>query len=350
MKSEADFENIEGALQNPLSDTQDSRHGRRAIYTVITGSYDVLIEHAYRHPGFDYYCYTDVPELLAYEKLGTWTIRPLIFNGLSASRNQRFHKLMPHLLFPDYEYSLYLDGNIDVLTPYLFVEVDSAISRGVKMAIPKHPDRNCIYVEGEACKVALKDDPETIDIHLNELRRLGYPPGNGLTENNVILRKHGDQDVINIMNEWWEWIVHFSKRDQLSLMFVCWKNSFTVEFLLDAAVRTNTRGDFLYYGHRGPVFEGTVFLFSKSLLSLKTALERMERAQAEAVAGLERVQREAAADLERAQIETAAWIERAASLEREREHLKSSWSYRLGRLLTLPLRRLRSDLKMLVRQ
>jgi len=41
---------------------------------------------------------------------------------------------------------------------------------------------------------------------------------------NIIFRKHSDTLIQKIMNDWWDMIVRFSKRDQLSFMYVLYKN------------------------------------------------------------------------------------------------------------------------------
>ena len=52
-------------------------------------------------------------------------------------------------------------------------------------------------------------------------------------ETNVLLRKHNTAECINLMNHWWEWIEKNSKRDQLSLTYVLWKNSVNVNYLFE---------------------------------------------------------------------------------------------------------------------
>ncbi len=65
------------------------------------------------------------------------------------------------------------------------------------------------------------------------IRKDGFPSNYGLFENNIIFREHHDRDVIKIMNDWWRWVENYSRRDQLSLTYVLWKNNFQVSPLSD---------------------------------------------------------------------------------------------------------------------
>ena len=52
----------------------------------------------------------------------------------------------------------------------------------------------------------------------------GVPENIGMYETNVIVSHPDDNIVQMIFNEWWKEIEHNSKRDQLSLTYVLWKN------------------------------------------------------------------------------------------------------------------------------
>jgi hypothetical protein len=80
------------------------------IYTVIFGGYDAVSElpEEYVRDDIARILFTDDPEL----ESETWDIvfrDPIIKDD--PSRSSKELKLRPHLLFPNYEYSLYIDGN-----------------------------------------------------------------------------------------------------------------------------------------------------------------------------------------------------------------------------------------------
>ena len=60
----------------------------------------------------------------------------------------------------------------------------------------------------------------------NNYKSLGFPEHYGLYEANVIIRKHNNKSVIDLMEYWWSEILNNSHRDQLSLNYVIWKYDF----------------------------------------------------------------------------------------------------------------------------
>jgi len=69
-----------------------------------------------------------------------------------------------------------------------------------------------------------KDSREVIEKQMAEYKKSGFPAHFGLSENPVLMREHNDPLVVKVTEEWWQEVLHKSKRDQLSLDFVLWKN------------------------------------------------------------------------------------------------------------------------------
>ena len=198
------------------------------MYTCITGGYDSVSRIACPSAvclDCDYVCFTDSERDVKTGRIGVWSIRPLSFDRLDNTRNNRWHKTHPHLLFPEYEGSIYIDANINILKTEF---VDTMRSSPRKMAIPKHPLRNCIYDEYANAFAEFMDSPKAMWQELRMIRRSGMPRHYGLTENNILYRKHGDAEVIAIMEEWWDTISRYSRRDQLSLAWILWKHGISM--------------------------------------------------------------------------------------------------------------------------
>ena len=53
-----------------------------------------------------------------------------------------------------------------------------------------------------------------------------YPEHNGLLFASVLIRKHHDENLKKVMEDWWYCVKNYSKRDQLSFNYVAWKNNF----------------------------------------------------------------------------------------------------------------------------
>ena len=227
------------------------------IYTCITGGYDNLLQHTYQDRNWDYVCFTDAKSLLNQERVGPWVIRPLQFNALDNVRNARWHKTHPHKLVKEYEYSLWIDGNIDVTGSMLFDNAQKCIKEHRLLSVPEHPKRNCIYDEANEIKALKYDLPEVVDAEIAELRRLNFPEKMGLNETNILFRYHNNPKCIAMMEDWFDFIQRYSRRDQLSFNYVIWKNGYNMcNFSGKTDVRYNPT-NFLFMKsktHNGRVF------------------------------------------------------------------------------------------------
>jgi hypothetical protein len=197
------------------------KRNKVVIYTAIAGGIDNLIQHSYRSPYFDYVCFTDRPV----GESGMWEIRLIEENYLDEVRKAKFYKVFPQNFFPEYQSSIWIDGNIDVVGPDLEKRVMELMSEDTLIATNIHPHRNCIYEEANACLRMGKDEPEPILRQIDFMRSAGFPEDIGLYEMGLIYRKHLDQKVVQLMNDWWWMIKTFSRRDQLSFMYVLYKSN-----------------------------------------------------------------------------------------------------------------------------
>ena len=194
---------------------------RLAVYTSLIGNYDELQTPLVVEQGCDYFCLTDNPNL----KSLFWKVI-LVENkeGLDSVRFQRKTKLMPHLYFPQYTHSLYVDASILIRgSVWDWIERNTT---GKPWLVFQHPERDCVYQEAEACKTLQKDNSELIDAQMVRYRKEGYPEHNGMTWNAIIYRRHMESAVIALEEAWFDEILKGSRRDQLSFNYVCWKNGF----------------------------------------------------------------------------------------------------------------------------
>jgi len=198
-----------------------SKTNKWVIYTCITGSYDGLIKSMPTDSDFDYICFSD--DILP-EQAGIWQIRPIPCNIEDPVRRSRYVKLLPHKAVPEYEYSLWIDANIEIIDERFYEIVKHMIGKDIQIANVPHPERDCIYDELLTCLYCYKTTLfQAVRTH-HHLRKLGFPRHYGLFENNIILRKHSDSQIIAIDEDWWTTFNRFSKRDQHCYMFVLWKH------------------------------------------------------------------------------------------------------------------------------
>ena len=204
----------------------------KVVYTCIIGGYDTLLEPRVVEPDVDYICFTDNTNI----KSNVWEIRQIPYEvsdmNLSNVKKQRCIKINPHKYLSEYKMSLWIDGNIEILSTVskLFNEnIDSEKS----VFIPQHPERNCIYAEGSAVIRLKKDTKENVNRQLNGYREEGFPPDYGLVQSNIIIRKHNDYECIKLMEKWWEELKNKSHRDQLSFNYAVWKLQTDIVSYLD---------------------------------------------------------------------------------------------------------------------
>lgn len=198
----------------------DTKGLKIAVYTCIVGHYDWLLEPQYVEPGIDYYVFTDIdcPASSAWKKID---IRQFDDYGtLSPSQLNRKIKMLPFHYLPDYDYTLYVDGNIkimDAISPMIQEMGHHAFG------VHYHRTRDCIYDELVRVDYLRKADMTIARHQIADYKRQGYPRHHGLYENTILVRKHDDQATCQLMEAWWQEYVKYPTRDQLSLPYLIWK-------------------------------------------------------------------------------------------------------------------------------
>ena len=212
---------------------------RIVVYTAIFGGYDELVDDQFQMDGVDYICFTDSDI-----ESKTWKVVNCtpIYND--PNRNAKKYKVLPHRYLKDYDWSVWVDGNIKVISDIRGLCIDNPYKVYDHMQV--FDKRNCIYDEALAIMEmgernykrtplrGIKNWKDNPDIITNQMKRYvseGYPSDNGLATNPIIIRKHHDSNVIKNMEDWWTEIKYNSKRDQLSFNYIAWKNHFNFVYL-----------------------------------------------------------------------------------------------------------------------
>lgn len=203
-----------------------------AVYTSIFGGYDELHEDQLQMDGVDYICFTDSDI-----KSKTWNIVKSTPIYKDPNRNAKKYKILPHRYLSEYDYSVWIDGNILIVN-----DIRELVTKNNYQVFDHNQTildpRDCIYDEYDAI-IQLgnnnggnyKDNPQLMYNQVKRYLDNGYPKHNGLATNPIILRNHNDSDVIKTMEDWWLEIKHNSRRDQLSFNYIAWKNKFNFVYL-----------------------------------------------------------------------------------------------------------------------
>lgn len=217
------------------------------IYTAIFGNKDNLIDPLVVPQNCDFICFTDNNSLSS----NVWKIKKVERLFKDPVREARRYKILVHKFLNEYEYSVWIDGNLllrrdpQILINKYLQNCNLAVfnhnahkKKFKKLFWVKDKDdcRNCIYQEAEALlKMAqngkYKDDPILIKNQIKKYKKENYPVSEGLAVTMVLLRKHNALDVVKVMEEWWQEVMNYSRRDQLSFNYVAWKNNFKFNYI-----------------------------------------------------------------------------------------------------------------------
>ncbi|MDY0402704.1 glycosyltransferase domain-containing protein [Sulfurovum sp.] len=199
------------------------------VYTALLGNYDDLIDPKEKFEECDFICFTDQEHLQS----DIWEIRIIEECDLSPNMMNRKYKILPHLFLGEYESSLYVDANIAILGNPL--ELVNKYLTKYDMAVPKHFARACVYAEAKECVILGKTKYQETKNQMNIYENEGFPVNFGLGENNIIFRKHKNEKIVKLMNDWWNELNTQTKRDQLSLAYVLWKNGEKFNYMDESA-------------------------------------------------------------------------------------------------------------------
>ena len=185
---------------------------RKVIYTCLTGGYDRLEQPAAVAPDWDYVCFTDTDG-----QDGVWQLRKIPFDSPDPVVRSRCPKILPHIVLPEYEYSVYLDANIRIADAGFYRIADRLIADEITFAQVEHPDRDCVYEELRYCYLKNKINTRTAFRLHRKWTRERLPRHSGLYENNLIFRRHNITEARALDEAWWKGFSAGIPRDQLCL-------------------------------------------------------------------------------------------------------------------------------------
>jgi Protein of unknown function (DUF616) len=220
---------------------------RVVVYTCITDGYDELLGPRILEPEVDYICFTD--------RLNTdpkgWTLREIPGQFSHPALANRYAKMHPHVLFPQHQLSVYIDGYIQPVTGVADFARQAA-ARG-DIAFFEHPFRRSIFEEATVCCVIGHDWHRRIARQMRSYAAEGFPAKHALFEGGIIVRRHHTPGSIAFMEAWWQAYCSGVRRDQLSLPYVSWKTGIPVVNLGPSDARGEQRHFHLTGLHKSKV-------------------------------------------------------------------------------------------------
>lgn len=212
------------------------------VYTCITGGYDKLgvVYKEAISSNIDYVAFLDdfsITDDGIWKKKKISTVPKIkseVFDNKGLNRNKdllnvfvnRYIKFHPYEIFKnDYDYAVYVDGNISILediTPLV-----SAVGKKTGLALHRHRQRKSLYNEAKVCEILKRGNAKMLDQQITKYKSDGFPVEYGLYECNVIVSDLGKKEGKEILEAWWEEFVRSrSMRDQIALPYVVWKKNY----------------------------------------------------------------------------------------------------------------------------
>ena len=191
------------------------------VYTSLIGEHEGLNSQKYiKDSNLRHICFTDDRNLTSidWEIIHVDKIFPCDFY-----RSQRNLKVRPHLILPQYKYSLYIDNT--VLLKRRSEEFIEMIINNQNLkedepffCLPYHSQFNLIN-EFNACANNKLDDQlriyeqlnDYIKTNLDALKKRAYWGA-------ILLRNHNHKELVKLSEIWFSHICRYSRRDQLSII------------------------------------------------------------------------------------------------------------------------------------
>ena len=213
------------------------------IYTVITGNYDTIKQPLVVEEGVECYLFTNNPEI---KDVGVWKVvqipseqwlgRTERENNILLSRKV---KMLPHKYLPEgSEWSIYIDADMLIKRPL------------TELLINLHPETlfaacwhsYCKNVQEEIDDLLAKNMelPEQVKEQWQKYVEWGFRDDLGISENGLLIRRHNDARVAQLMELWWKEYQNGCLRDQVSLMPCMYKANFVPYFqFIEKNIRAN---------------------------------------------------------------------------------------------------------------
>ncbi|XP_057510959.1 probable hexosyltransferase MUCI70 isoform X2 [Actinidia eriantha] len=153
-------------------------------------------------------------------------------------RNGKVPKILTHRLFPQAQYSIWIDGKMELIVDPLLI-LERYLWRGKHtFAIAQHKHHHSIYEEADANKRRKRYARPLIDIHMKIYRYEGMKPwspnkktASDVPEGAIIVREH---TALNNLFSclWFNEVNLFTPRDQLSFGYVVYRLGGVFKFFM----------------------------------------------------------------------------------------------------------------------
>jgi hypothetical protein len=186
------------------------------FYTVLSGSYDIVLPVPFRRPGVLFSIISPARPLLSCG--WNYIYKPSLHS--SDSLYNRHHKIIPPSELCSGDVLVYLDSNMRINLDFLDLCYEFFAS-SASIGLFPHPLRDSFYLEASHLKAKFGSIGHLIDkeIRLHDELLLLHEHEPSLTENGVIFRRISQiNNLMHFHRIWFSLTKAYSGRDQLSLL------------------------------------------------------------------------------------------------------------------------------------
>jgi hypothetical protein len=196
-----------------------SGRNKIVIYSALFGNIDNYEEYDKKIFGCDFVLITNNKDI----NLKHTTVRYIDMPDMDFRKAARMFKTLPHRFFPEYEYSVWMDANVNIIHSDI-VSIILEVTEQHDIATFKHMHRDYLAEEIYNCILRNKDNSYILMKQKEAYNKGGFTDQVPLIESGVLIRRHMEKEVIKLSEDWWKEIQRFSIRDQISFPYVLWQN------------------------------------------------------------------------------------------------------------------------------
>ncbi len=214
-----------------LNNNINIKKGKKVVYTCIMNKYDTLRSPVLRTSDTDYIVFSDDQNVVKetnfwkYIEISEEIKKKCNYNPALINRYIKMH---PRELFPNYDLALYVDGNVRVISDV--EDCFGYINDKTGLAMHEHAKRKDVYEEAKACIKLSKGNKKNIKKLIQKYEKERFPHNFGLYQASVIAVDLKNKNAQKIMSDWYQgFIQEKTGRDQLILPYILWKNNFAFQ-------------------------------------------------------------------------------------------------------------------------
>ena len=158
-------------------------------------------------------------------------VRPPVFNHHNPVLHARYLKTHPHILFPGYACSVWIDPAILVRGNYLQETLYKCLNDHTLVMLKAHPGYRTMHERYVASLQLQNKPPSQIEKKIVKYYDEGLPETAVFFDSGIIIRHHMSPEIIDANEGWWHEIIEGIAGDQLSLPYIVWKYHLSVQIL-----------------------------------------------------------------------------------------------------------------------